>query len=176
MLYVREDSRERKKLNLSYGTGYYQVDNKDFWSHGVSIPRTGRRRRESGDRECSLGPGHYDTTTIFDNANKGRSFGLGFSSYRKVSFPGCDRENLGRSTDRVGIVHSDLLDLRHGTSFPRSARKEQRSQSLPGPGQYEPYLPPRTPRTVPFGESEAKQPRLDFDKLRPFQRSLWGFI
>jgi hypothetical protein len=147
-----------------------------------SFPRsardsTGSPRFNTG---CDIGPGTYDApgSTL---TRKAFTFGESFSAYKKVSFPGCDRENLGRSSYNTGRASIYTRFGRNGRSqsFARSVRQSsrsssQRSESPIGPGYYDYISHDRSvgKPTASFGAPRGG-PRLDFASISTLGKSFW---
>ncbi|TEB18795.1 hypothetical protein C9890_0321 [Perkinsus sp. BL_2016] len=105
----------------------------------ISFARSGRFVKDRlVQRSLSpLGPGQYDSRSTL-NTTTGRSFGVGFSAYDKVLYPGLEKERLGRNSSgpsgsvdsigQAGIVHA----------FARSTRMAAPRNEVPAPGTYEP--------------------------------------
>ena len=147
-----------------------------------SFPRSARDSSSSARtlEVSDLGPGTYDApaTTL---TRKAFTFGESFAAYKKVSFPGCERENLGRSSHHLGGSSVYHRFGRNGRpqSFARSPRdssrsSSQRSESPVGPGYYG-NISPGSSLIKPVARFGAPRsgPRLDFDSISRLGKSFW---
>lgn len=129
--------------------------------------RDDSRIRVSGSRGFSVGV----KSTL---SKRAYSFAASRSAYKHVYYPGCDREQLGRTSGTLGSFVSPAMSGRSGRSFTRSPRSPSPSprSSTIGPGQYNPSIPPRSVPAVPFG-SARRTPRLDFSYFDRLSKSFW---
>jgi len=141
----------------------------------------------------TVGPGQYDATTSFDGYRLGKSFGVGFKSYKKVKTPGIEKERYGSESPGPGSYREDfgknVPSFTHSgtTAFAKAQRIPHRIKGTgaPGPGAYE--VAEMTSCTRPnsmdsrvwmkpphsFGKPSHK-PRLDFKRMRMYESSTWG--
>lgn len=134
-------------------------------SQKSSFPRTLRALHRS-EKHANIGPGLYESSHSPLHAHGG-GFGLSYNSFRNMTFPGLNRERLGRGSWSVGGFNPRFASASVSVSFARDRRHNWFDQvavaNAVGPGAYEckNNEDVRSPR---FAKPTIPRPRLEFKK------------
>lgn len=98
----------------------------------------------------SIGPGQYETPTVFDGANLAKSFGASHRAYDRVRFPGSERLEVGKASSGPGPARPFEAKGR-ACSFGQAERLPGGPTARsPGPGAYDSHTQPS-----PFSKNKS---------------------
>lgn len=150
--------------------------------HQTKFSKGSRWEQNSDSLSSSLGstgPGQYESSTVFDGVRLAKSFGCSHRAYDKVTFPGQEREMIGKTSPGPGTYKPWKPDGSE-YSFSRATKlKVIQTSNLkgPGPGQYDSHLKhnpsSRNALVYSFGKPRTKA-RLDWKAMQNFKSSTWG--
>lgn len=137
-----------------------------------SFPRSARSLHQV-ERQPHLGPGIY-TPDKSSRLFPGRTFGLSYNALRTMSFPGLDRERLGRGSWAIGGYNPRFASATVSVSFARDKRHnwfDRASVANPvGPGAYN-RDGKRDISSPRFHQPVKPSPRLEFKKWKAMRQT-----